>query len=125
MVSHNILTGNPSPLFLAADTNQGDILDILLLMVVSCPQGSVLTPQSSSDGMSVLDVAASKGYHSVLEKLIRSEIFSPEETGKACREFGYFQLLRKYTASPLLLLTESYPMFQEECFREDSKIKKG
>ena len=39
--------------------------------------------QTSSDGISVLDLAALKGYVAVLEKLIQSEIFPPWEILKA------------------------------------------
>ena len=124
IISYRILQGNPSPLFLAVETNQCDTLDILLQMVGSCPKESLVSPQLTSDGMSVLDVAASKGYKTALEKLIRSGIFTRSETIKACKDYGHYALMRKYLASPLYLLTQRFPMFDDKCV-ENSPVKKG
>ena len=124
LVNKAILMGNPSPLFLAVDKNSCDILDILLLMVECCPKDFLKPPQPTSDGHSVLNVAASKGYKTALEKLIRSDIFTPKEIVRACLDFKNFALLREYLASPLFFLTQRFPIFQETCV-ESNIVKKG
>ena len=93
-MSKAILTGNPSPIWMAADGGCSSILRIMMDMLEKCPTSK--KPQPSPDGTSALEVATAQGHHRIMLLLAESKLFSMEEVKELCNKFQDDYFLKKH-----------------------------
>ena len=118
-LSTGILTGNPSPLWLAVDGRHEGLVTTLLEMVKKC--SSTVRPESSQDGTSPLEIATAHGHRGIMRKLLDYKVFDEQEVMQVCRKFGDREFLNQNLDNPLQKLTQKFPIYNESVV-EDSKI---
>ena len=118
-LAKGILTGNPSPLWLAIDGHHEGLVTTLMEMVKKC--SSTVRPESSQDGTSPLEIATAHGHRGIMRKLLDSKLFDELEMVQVCRKFGDREFLKQNLHNPLQKLTEKFPIYNESVV-EDSKI---
>ena len=107
-LAKGILTGNPSPLWLAVDGGCEELVTILLEMAGQC--SSVLKLESSRDGTSPLEIATAHQHHGIMKKLLDYKMVGEQEVVEVCRKFGHKEFLNKMLSNPLLKLTKKFPV---------------
>ena len=93
-LSKAILTGNPSPLWMAADGGCISLLRIMMDMLEKCPTFN--RPQPSPDGTSALEIATAHGHHGIMLLLGKSKLFSMEEVRELCHKFEEYSFLKEH-----------------------------
>ena len=115
-LSRSILTGNPSPLWIASDGGCENLVRVLLEMVSKC--SSSVRPESSSVGTSAFEIATAHKHHGIMKMLLDSRIFSADEVTEVCHRFGEIKFMEAHFGllaieNPLLRLTRNFPLYNE------------
>ena len=114
-LSCSILTGNPSPLWIASDGGCEEIVRILLDMDSKC--SSNVRPESSLVGTSAFEIATAHRHHGIMKILFDSKIFSDDEVKEVCKKFDDANFLEEHfdwIQNPLLRLTQKFSLYNEE-----------
>ena len=110
-----ILTGKPSPLWLAADEQLDDLVEFLLKLLKKCPRSTWPYPSPSPDGQTCLEAACGHGNRKIMKMLFDSTIFVKEEFQRVCEKFGKHKFLQdNFGFSPLITMSYTFPQFNEK-----------